>query len=83
LIIDLYVDDFILTGDEKLIRYYKEDLVREFEMKDKCLMHYFPGLEVLKGDLELFVSQGKYANEIIERFCMDHWKPKETPLATS
>jgi len=34
LIIVLYVDDLILTGDEKLIKSCKEDLAREFEMKD-------------------------------------------------
>ena len=46
LIIVLYVDDLILTGDEKLIKSYKEDLAREFEMKDMGLMHYFLGMEV-------------------------------------
>jgi hypothetical protein len=71
LIIVLYVDDLILTGDEQLIHSCKEDLAREFEMKDMGLMHYFLGLEVWKGDGELFVSQGKYANEILQRFCMD------------
>jgi hypothetical protein len=83
LIIVLYVDDLILTGDEKLIRSCKEDLAREFEMKDMGLMHYFLGLEVWQGDGELFVSQGKYANEILQRFCMDSCKPMETPLATN
>ena len=34
LIIILYVDDLILTGDEQLIISYKWDLAREFEMKD-------------------------------------------------
>ena len=46
LIIVLYVDDLILTNDEQLIRSCKEDLAREFEMKDMGLMHYFLGLEV-------------------------------------
>ena len=46
LIIMLYVNDLILTGDEKLIRYYKEDLAREFEIKDMGLVHYFIDLEV-------------------------------------
>jgi len=55
----LYVDDLILIGDEKLIRSCKEDLAREFEMKDMGLMHYFFGLEVWQGDGELFFSQGK------------------------
>ena len=50
-------------------------------MKDMGLMHYFLGMEVWQGDGELFVSQGKYANEILRRFDMDMCKPMETPLA--
>ena len=73
----------ILTGAEQLIISCKEDLVREFEMKYMGLVHYFLGLEVWKGDGELFVSQGKYANEILQRFHMDICKPMETPLATN
>eukprot|EP00253_Pinus_taeda_P030622 PITA_30622 len=37
IIIVLYVDDLVFTGDEKLISSYKEDLAREFEMKDMGL----------------------------------------------
>ena len=54
-----------MTGDEKLINSCKEDLVRELKMKDMGLMYYFLRLEVWQGDGELFVSQGKYANEIL------------------
>ena len=46
LIIVLYVDSLILIGDEKLVKYCKEDLAREFEMKELGLMHYFLGMEV-------------------------------------
>jgi len=46
LILILYVDDLILRGDEQWIRSSKEDLVREFEMKDMGLMHYSLRLEV-------------------------------------
>ena len=53
----------------------KEDLTREFEMKYMGLMHYFLGLEVWQGDGELFVSQGKYATEILQIFHMDNCKP--------
>ncbi len=45
LIIVLYVDDLILTGDELLILSCKEDLAREFEM-NLGLLHYFLGLEI-------------------------------------
>lgn len=65
LIISLYVDDLILTSDEQLIRSCKEDLAREFEMKEMGPMHYFLGFEVWQGDGELFVSKGKYANKIL------------------
>eukprot|EP00253_Pinus_taeda_P017760 PITA_17760 len=81
LIIVLYVDDLILTGDDQLIKSCKEDLVREFDMKDMGLMHYFLGMEVWQRDGEVFVSQGKYANEILKRFHMEMCKPMETPLA--
>ena len=46
LMIVLYVDDLILTGDDQLIKSCKKDLAREFEMKDMGLMHYFLGMEV-------------------------------------
>ena len=83
LIIVLYVDDLILTSDEQLVRSCKEDLVREFEMKDMGIMHYFLGLEVWQGDGELFVCHGKYVNEILHKFYMESCKPMETPLATN
>ena len=55
-------------------------LMHYFQMKDMGLMHYFLGMEVWQGDGELFVSQGKYANEILRRFHMERSKPMENPL---
>eukprot|EP00253_Pinus_taeda_P017937 PITA_17937 len=81
LIIVLYVDDLILTDDDQLIMSCKEDLTREFGMKDMGLMHYLLGMEVWQKDGEFFVSQGKYANKILRRFHMEKCKPMQTPLA--
>jgi len=81
LIFVLYVDDPILTGDDQLIKSCKEDLAREFDMKDMDLMYYFLGMEVWQKDGEVFVSQGKYANEILRHFHMEKCKPMQTPLA--
>eukprot|EP00253_Pinus_taeda_P030122 PITA_30122 len=80
LIIVIYVDDLILTGDELLILSCKEDLAREFEMKDLGLLHYFLGLEIWQRSDGLFVSQGKYAREILEKLNMHGCKPLDTPL---
>eukprot|EP00253_Pinus_taeda_P024982 PITA_24982 len=60
--------------------YHIMDLAREYEMKDMGLMHYFLSMEVWQKDGELFVSQGKYANEILKRFHMEKCKPMQTPL---
>eukprot|EP00253_Pinus_taeda_P012873 PITA_12873 len=61
----------------------KEDLAIEFEMKDMGLMLYFLGMEVWQKDGEVFVSQGKYVNEILRRFHMEKCKPMQTPLAVN
>ena len=52
-------------------------------MKDMGLIHYFLRLEVWKGDGKIFVSQDKYANEILQKFCMDICKPMDTSLSTN
>ena len=80
MIIVLYVDDLIPTSDEMLIHSCKEDLAKEFEMKDLGLLHYFLGLEIWQRKAKLFVSQGKYAREILEKFHMQGCKPINTPL---
>jgi hypothetical protein len=44
------------------------------------LLHYFLGLQIWQQDGELFVSQGKYAREILGKFHMEGCKPMDTPL---
>ena len=70
LILVLYVDDLFLTGDEQLIDQCKRELTSEFEMKDLGLMHYFLGLEVWQKPGEIFLTQGKHAVDILQRFGM-------------
>ena len=65
LILVLYVNDLFLTGYEQLIDQCKRELTSEFEMKDLRLMHYFLGLEVWQNPGEIFLTQGKYAVDIL------------------
>ena len=83
MIIILYLDEFILTSDEKLNRSFKEYIQREFEMKYMGIMNYFLRLEVWKGDVELFVSHEKCYNKIHQIFYMENCKYIGTPLATN
>lgn len=49
-------------------------------MKDMGLLHYFLGLEIWQREGEIFVSQGKYAREILGKFHTEGYKSIDTPL---
>ena len=49
-------------------------------MKDLGLLRYFLGLEIWQRSDGLFVSQGNYSREILEKFKMHGCKPVDTPL---
>jgi hypothetical protein len=83
MILLLYVDDLFLTGNEKLVAECKRKLASEFEMKDLGMMHYFLGLEVWQKPDEIFLSQRKYAVEILKRFEMMDCKSMHTPMVTN
>ena len=68
LILLLYVDDLFITRGEDLIEASKKDLASEFEMTDLGLMHLYLGMEVQQEEGHVFLSQGKYASEILKRF---------------
>ena len=62
LIVVLYVDDLIFTGNDKaLIGEFKEAMKNEFEMTDLGLLKYFLGIEVKQMHDGIFISQEKYA----------------------
>jgi hypothetical protein len=79
----LYVDDLLLTGEEKPVVESKRKLATEFEMKDLGIMHYFLGLEVWQSQNEIFLNQGKYALEIMKRFNMMDCKAMLMPMVTN
>jgi hypothetical protein len=82
-ILVLYVDDLFLTGEETLIAQTKRELSEEFEMKDLGLMHYFLGLEVWQKPGEIFLSQSKYAVDILHRFGMMDCNSMTNPMISN
>jgi hypothetical protein len=69
-----------MTGDEHLIVGFKRELASEFEMKDLGIMHYLLGLEVWQRSDEIFLSEGKYTVEILQRFEMMDCKSMTTVM---
>lgn len=79
----LYVDDIILTASSDAIRANIISLLSsEFAMKDLGSLHYFLGIAVTHHTGGLFLSQRKYAADIIERAGMSACKPSPTPVDT-
>ena len=77
----LYVDDLPITGnDEDLIQQTRKALSIEFKMTDLGLLHYCLGIEVWQKSGEIFVSQQKYAKEILKAFGMYECKEIGTPM---
>ncbi|XP_026417439.1 uncharacterized protein LOC113312921 [Papaver somniferum] len=77
----LYVDDMVITGsDNEGIRDLKNHLSTCFQMKDLGTLSYFLGIEVSKSADGYFVSQAKYAYEIIARSGITDAKVTDTPL---
>lgn len=83
IILVLYVDDLFMTGEEKRIVECKRELIFEFEMKNLGLMHYFLGLEFWQKPNEIFLSQGKYAVDILKRFGMMNCRSMATPMVAN
>ena len=71
------------TGAEQLIEQCKRQLTTEFEMKDLELVHYFLGLEVWQKPGKIFLTLGKYAVDILQRFGMQDCKFMGIPMTTN
>ena len=77
----IYVDDMIITGDDRdEIKVLKDKLFQEFEMKDLGRLKYFLGIEVLRSNRGIFISQRKYVLDLLAEAGMLDCKPIETPI---
>ena len=57
----------------------KTSLMKNFEMSYWGLLHYFLGLEVKQGIDGIFLSQRKYAKDLLKKFTMVNCKAAATP----
>lgn len=81
LIISLYVDDLIYTGDDEvMMREFKDSMMKEFDMSDLGKMRYFLGIEVVQFDGGIFISQKKYVMEMLKKFGMEDSNSVQNPI---
>ncbi|GKE86384.1 ribonuclease H-like domain-containing protein, partial [Tanacetum coccineum] len=79
----LYVDDIVLTASSTaLLQRIITLLHSEFAMTDLGFLNYFLGISAQRSKSGLFLSQSKFAEEILERAHMQHCNPCKTPVNT-
>lgn len=81
LIVSLYIDDLIYTGNNKSIyEKFKISMMHEFDMSDLGKMGYFLGMEVIQNSKGIFMCQRRYVREVLARFGMSDSKPAGNPI---
>ena len=53
---------------EKFAHYFFEHMKSQFEMSMMGELNYFLGLQVKQMDKIIFISQSKYARDLVKRF---------------
>ncbi|KAL3611553.1 hypothetical protein D5086_002573 [Populus alba] len=84
LIVSLYVDDLIFTGNnEDMFERFKKSMKKEFTMSDLGKMKYFLSVEVIKDHHGIFINPKKYAHKVLERFGMLNSNLVKNPIIPS
>nr|GEW52105.1 ribonuclease H-like domain-containing protein [Tanacetum cinerariifolium] len=79
----IYVDDIILTASSAaLLQQIITSLHQEFDMTDLGALNYFLGIPATRSSTGLFLSQKKYACELLEHANMVNYNPSQTPVDT-
>jgi hypothetical protein len=83
MIAQIYVDDIVFGGmSDPMVKMFVNQMQSEFEMSLVGELTYFLGLQVKQMEDTIFISQSKYAKNIVKKFGMENANHKRTPAAT-
>ncbi|CAM8877439.1 unnamed protein product [Rhodiola kirilowii] len=83
IIAQIYVDDIVFgSSNQKMVDNFVEQMQSEFKMSMVGEMCYFLGLQVKQKEDWIFISQSKYARNLIKKFDLEKVAHKRTPTAT-
>ncbi|XP_019054181.1 PREDICTED: uncharacterized protein LOC109115038 [Nelumbo nucifera] len=80
----IYVDDILVTGScNSHIFSLLQSMRSHFAVKELGSLHYFLGIEAIRTNSVLFLSQRKYITELLRDLSLDGAKLIKTPLSTT
>ncbi|WJX23068.1 hypothetical protein P8452_12315 [Trifolium repens] len=83
IIAQIYVNDIVFGGmSDTMIQHFVKQMQSEFEMSLVGELTYFLGLQIKQMDDTIFISQSKYARNIVKKFGMESATSKRTPAPT-
>ncbi|MCH79544.1 gag-protease polyprotein [Trifolium medium] len=83
MIAQIYVDDIVFGGmSQEMVQHFVQQMKSEFEMSLVGELTYFLGLQVKQMEDTIFISQSKYAKNMVKKFGMENAGHKRTPAAT-
>lgn len=72
LIISVYVDELIYTGDDEfMMSDFESSMQKEFDMTNLGKMKFLLGIEVLQGSEGIYICQRTYAMEVLRHFGLE------------
>ncbi|GKD35396.1 putative ribonuclease H-like domain-containing protein [Tanacetum coccineum] len=83
LLVQVYVDDIIFGSTRKeMCTEFEKMMHKKFQMSSMRELTFFLGLQVKQKEDGIFISQDKYANEILNKFGFSDVKTASTPMET-
>ncbi|KAL5537917.1 hypothetical protein UlMin_045747 [Ulmus minor] len=80
----IYVDDIIFGSTCELkVKEFIDIMSSEFEMSMVGELNYFLGLQVKQKDDGMFITQSKYAKNLVKKFGLENAKIYNSPMSTT
>lgn len=77
----IFVDDLVIAGNDlDMVIKFKAYVSECFKMKDLGKSKYFLGIEITRGQMGMFLTQRKYALDIVGEAGLLGCKPVSTPM---
>ena len=78
------MDDIVFgSTSESIVKTFVEQMKNEFEISMVGELTFFLGLQVKQMEEGTFLSQSKYAKNLVKKFGLESSKTAKTPMSTT